>query len=624
MSSLAIALPRCPSSTPPTPLISSPHLSLSLGAFPPADRDRILDLLFSTKGGGLGLEVARYNIGGSGWDTPDAPNLRAGANVPAYAGPGGRYDWYADAPQRACLLGARDRGAHTFEAFSNSPPYWMTASGRASGHAWGWCSNLPKTAVGAFADYLVAVISHFRDAHGLHFSTIAPFNEPREVSWWAGTNQEGCRFTPRQQMRVVAALAARLRAAGLLATPATGGAGPSLVTPGALLPSTDRKEVKIAVSDENAVGRAASSLERLLSRGVRVRARLPRTRPADGRPPLASAGGVVASLDGLAPADLAAVGRVNTHGYSGGAASRRALAALASLAGLPVWMSEVGFGSSPPSHPASASSLAAHVAADINTMGAVGWVYWQAVEDADGGSWRGLLKGGAPLSSLPFRLGFSAANWWWAAKQALQGLPTAVRARSRAAAAEYGAPWWGLVQVSFSGRAGGPGEVRVSKQFHGLGQYSRAVRAGWAILEVPAERAGDTVAAMSPEGDSLAIIATNDADAPRPVAFDLGPFLQQQACAGAGSAAAKKAKGLGLGVGGGKGAPPGSHTGGARVSATRTDAGLDGEALELELEGLALAGGAGGSSLLEDTLPPRSVTTYVVSTAAPPVTAKAA
>jgi len=31
--------------------------------------------------------------------------------------------------QRAVLLGARDRGADTFVAFANSPPWWMTNSG---------------------------------------------------------------------------------------------------------------------------------------------------------------------------------------------------------------------------------------------------------------------------------------------------------------------------------------------------------------------------------------------------------------------------------------------------------------------------------------------------------------
>jgi hypothetical protein len=51
----------------------------------------------------------------------------------SFWGPDGTWNWDADANQRWMLLAARDRGAHIFEAFSNSPPYWMTVSGRASG-----------------------------------------------------------------------------------------------------------------------------------------------------------------------------------------------------------------------------------------------------------------------------------------------------------------------------------------------------------------------------------------------------------------------------------------------------------------------------------------------------------
>jgi O-glycosyl hydrolase len=558
----------------------------SQGAFPPSDRDRILDLLFSLKNGGLGLQVARYNIGGSGWATPDARCFRAGANVPAYAGgPGRAYDWTADAAQRACLLGARDRGASNFEAFANSPPFWMTKSGRASGAAWGWASNLPKNAVGDFADYLVDVVSHFHTDHALHFATIAPFNEPCEISWWAGTNQEGCRFTPRQQRRVVTALAARLRAAGLLA-PAGSPPRPADVT--------------IAVSDENRVDRATSSLEAALSSRVRLRRRPPRTRPADGAPPTAQSGGVVATLAGLAPADLAAIGRVNTHAYAGGRA-RPALAAVAALASKPVWMSEVGFGCAPPSHPASASALAAGVAADVNALGAVGWVYWQAVEDADGGAWKGLLSSPFPLSSLPFRFGFACANWWWATKQAVKGAAVAVK-KGRDAAAEYFSPWWGLVLVSFSGKAGPPSTLTLSKQFYGLAQYSRSVRAGWRILAVPPERAADTVMALSPDGSVAAIVATNDTDAPRDAAFDLTPFLAKAAAAGAGG------KGEGKKKGGAEPACPAPLSAWVRV--TRTDA--DHDCADVGMVTVAGGGGSGAEALLEVRLPPRSVTTYEV------------
>lgn len=44
----------------------------------------------------------------------------------SFWGPNGEVDWEVDAGQRWVLLAARERGACIFEAFSNSPPYWMT------------------------------------------------------------------------------------------------------------------------------------------------------------------------------------------------------------------------------------------------------------------------------------------------------------------------------------------------------------------------------------------------------------------------------------------------------------------------------------------------------------------
>ena len=43
-------------------------------------RELIADLLFDPDKG-LGLQICRYNIGGSGWQSMDADNFRYGANV---------------------------------------------------------------------------------------------------------------------------------------------------------------------------------------------------------------------------------------------------------------------------------------------------------------------------------------------------------------------------------------------------------------------------------------------------------------------------------------------------------------------------------------------------------------
>jgi hypothetical protein len=93
----------------------------------------VLDLLFDPSKG-LGLTIVRYNRGG-GADLSFDTNLRPFGDIPGIKprGPNAAYDWSADKQQRDVLFGARDRGANVFEAFSNSPPSWMTLSGSVTG-----------------------------------------------------------------------------------------------------------------------------------------------------------------------------------------------------------------------------------------------------------------------------------------------------------------------------------------------------------------------------------------------------------------------------------------------------------------------------------------------------------
>lgn len=185
-----------------------------VGGFPDAIRGRVLDLVFS-RDKGLGFQVARFNIGGSGWATPDAPNLRPGGNVPSFLAPDGKtYDWAQDPGQTWVLLAARDRGAKTFEAFSNSPPYWMTKSGRASGGPDPKADNLAPANYTAFAAYLARVVRHFGDEYGLRFTTLDPFNEPSTDYWRAGNVQEGCHFDRDSQWAFLPVLGRALKAAG--------------------------------------------------------------------------------------------------------------------------------------------------------------------------------------------------------------------------------------------------------------------------------------------------------------------------------------------------------------------------------------------------------------------------
>ena len=80
------------------------------------------------------------------------------------------------------------------EAFSNSPPYFMTVSGCSSGNTDSNKDNLRADSVNAFAAYMADVIEHWQN-NGITFQSATPMNEPYTNYWEANSNkQEGCHF----------------------------------------------------------------------------------------------------------------------------------------------------------------------------------------------------------------------------------------------------------------------------------------------------------------------------------------------------------------------------------------------------------------------------------------------
>lgn len=170
-----------------------------IGGFPEPYRTDYINKVFDPVQG-LGLNIVRYNIGGG--EAPGKHYMGLREAVPGYEPAPGKWDWTADANQRLILFASIKKGVNQFEAFSNSPPYWMTRSGSVTGMPDG-SDNLDPKYNQAFADYLTQVVAHFHDHWNLTFRTLEPLNEPTGGWWKMGNHQEGCHFSRPAETAIV-------------------------------------------------------------------------------------------------------------------------------------------------------------------------------------------------------------------------------------------------------------------------------------------------------------------------------------------------------------------------------------------------------------------------------------
>jgi O-glycosyl hydrolase len=181
-----------------------------VGNYSDKARDSIVTLLFDTSG--LGLNILRYNIGGG--EPVSHNHMGAGREIEGYkTTESSEYDWNRDAAQRKIVQSAKskvDKKYFIAEAFSNSPPWWMTNSGCASGGKNG-ASNLKNNYYEAFADYLTDIVKHFNDEWGITFRTVEPFNEPISDWWKESGGQEGCHFSVNEQMTLIKEVSDKLK-----------------------------------------------------------------------------------------------------------------------------------------------------------------------------------------------------------------------------------------------------------------------------------------------------------------------------------------------------------------------------------------------------------------------------
>lgn len=295
--------------------------AVKAGAWSEANRSKLLGAI-ADPDTGLGYTIFRYNIGGG--DQPGHNHLDkgdGGANVPGYKpSEKGDFDWTADPYQRTIAIELSKRVKDPiFEAFSNSPPWWMTKSGCVSGSSDG-SDNLKEDYFDDFADYLSEVALHFKKEWGITFRTVEPFNEPSAGWWKSNGGQEGCGFK-NNQTKMIVELGKALQKKGLF------------------------PETSVSAADETNIGDALNQFNKYSSEA------------------------------------LSYMFQVNTHSYSGGD-NRAKLFNAAFAKDKKVWQSETGpLHKSGDEN--IALWMAGVILADLRDMKANAWVDWQIGDPAE-------------------------------------------------------------------------------------------------------------------------------------------------------------------------------------------------------------------------------------------------
>ena len=233
------------------------------------------------------------------------------------------YDWEADINQINVLKAAAAASGEDFiaEAFSNSPPYFMTVSGCSSGHTDSNQDNLRSDSYKAFAKYMADVIEHWEDECVIDFQSTDPMNEPYTNYWGAYSNkQEGCHFDQGEsQSRILVELNKELESRGI----------------DIIISGTDETSIDTQITSYNALSDEAKNV----------------------------------------------ISRIDTHSYSG--SNREGLKELAESEGKNLWMSEVDgtyTAGTDAGEMTAALGLAQRMMTDVNGLGASAWILWNAID----------------------------------------------------------------------------------------------------------------------------------------------------------------------------------------------------------------------------------------------------
>lgn len=383
------------------------------------------DAFFSDDG--LSLDIARYNIGGG--DDPDHDHItRSDSAVPgvwdtySYINNGAdvemTYDITNDQNQLNVAKAALDANPDIyFEGFSNSPPYFMTNSGCSSGAVDANTDNLRSDMYDDFARYIADATKLMAD-EGIIFESYSPMNEPDTNYWGANSNkQEGCHYDPgASQSNMIIETRKALDEAGLT-------------------------EVLVAGMDETSIDKS------------------------------------VTNLGSLTAEAQTALGRIDTHTYSG---SRRSqLKAKAIEMGKDLWMSEVdggwdGFG------------LADRIILDMNGMMPSAWVMWDII-DSHKDSTSDFIVGGAD-GSVP----------------------------EKDYSINYTDSLWGVAMADHDSDS-----LVLTNKYYMFGQFTRYIEPGDTIIA----SSDSTLAAYNKKTGDIKIVVSNSSGTDIPYSFDLSAFV---------------------------------------------------------------------------------------------------
>lgn len=289
--------------------------------------DSLIDLITSPDG--LNMNIFRYNIGGGDDPSHSDGHMVKGKGKRAEmegfkASENSPYNWKADKAQRIIMLKIKEkRPDAVFEAFSNSPPYWMTISGCSAGNVDPMKDNLKPEYYEAFCDYLVDVCKFYKTEYGIDFKTLEPFNESTSGYWNYLGSQEGCHFEPESQMKIIRLLYPKLKASGLKT----------------VISASDETNIKSTIAVIKAYQQAGDILDK--------------------------------------------IEQINTHTYSGTNEERKEAHALVAGTGKEFWQSETGPGGWKERVSGLQNNLflTQKLFNDLNLMKPQAWLDWQLMEE---------------------------------------------------------------------------------------------------------------------------------------------------------------------------------------------------------------------------------------------------